>query len=158
MSDLISLSQLEIKSLPKKGIPFGGPTGKMLFDVNNFKYDKFLKSLIVAGIDVSNLTVKDITVTGKAKFNITTVTSDYTVTIETVILCDASTGKITITLPPVSTSTGILIHIKKIDSSSNTVVIDGYESETIDNGATAILTTQYEAIGLACNKNGWWIV
>ncbi len=57
--------------------------------------------------------------------DVVTKTSDYTVTdSDHVILCDASGGAITITMPALSTIPDEKIyHIKKIDSSVNAVTI-----------------------------------
>ena len=49
-------------------------------------------------------------------------------------------------------------HIKKIDISANAITVDGNGSETIDDGATAIITTQYECITVVSDGTEWWIV
>ena len=84
--------------------------------------------------------------------NYTVVDTDYT------ILGNASGGNITITLIPASPALGKIYNIKKIDSSSNTVTVNGNLSETIDGGTTAILTTQYESITIQCDGGAWWII
>ena len=87
-------------------------------------------------------------------------TGAYTLTaIDDFIECDASGGAFTITLPAVaSTTTGKVYHIKKIDSSANVVTVDGNASETIDDGTTASITTQYECITIINNGSEWWII
>lgn len=76
-----------------------------------------------------------------------TITSDLTLTTShTVVLCDASSGPLTITLPAASTNGGRLYHIKKVDASANAVTIDGDGLDTIDDGLSAVLTVQYESI------------
>lgn len=67
-------------------------------------------------------------------------------TSHTVVLCDASSGPLSITLPAASANGGRLYHIKKADSSANAVTIDGDGLDTIDGGLTAVLTVQYESI------------
>lgn len=75
------------------------------------------------------------------------ITSDLTLTTShTLVLCDTSSGPIVVTLPPASANGGRLYHIKKADASSNTVTVDGDGADTIDDGATAVLTVQYECI------------
>ena len=64
----------------------------------------------------------------------------------------------TITLPTASGIIGRMYHIKKTDSSANTVTIDENGAETIDGGVTAILTTQYESITIITNGSEWWIL
>lgn len=76
-----------------------------------------------------------------------TTTVDLTLTTShTVVLADASSGPLTITLPAASANGGRLYHVKKADSSANAVTIDGDDLDTIDGGLTAVLTVQYECI------------
>ena len=69
---------------------------------------------------------------------------------------DATSGAITITLPPVATSSGIEYYIKKTDSSGNAVTVDGNASETIDGATTQALSSQYDSIFVYCNGTVWW--
>jgi len=86
-------------------------------------------------------------------------TANYTKTVsDHTILIDAASGNITVTLPAASTVTGIIYNIKKIDGSMNTVTVDGNGSETIDDGLTAVLTTQYESISVQNDGVSWWIL
>ena len=94
-----------------------------------------------------------------AVFNTGTKTGNYTATInDHLILCNASSGSFTITLPAVAIVTGLILHIKKIDISVNTVTIDGDGTETIDKGLTAILTAQFEVISIQSDGTEWWIL
>ena len=77
-------------------------------------------------------------------------TSDHTV------LCDCTLNSITINLP--AAIDGQQYVIKKIDSSINTVTIDGDSSETIDGALTKILTTQYECVTIVSDGTNWFIV
>jgi hypothetical protein len=72
-------------------------------------------------------------------------------------LVDASGGAITITLPAAANVTNRHYWIKKIDSSGNSVTVDGNGAETIDGSATAILSVQYDAIHIVCDGTGWHI-
>lgn len=93
---------------------------------------------------------------GAGTLPVTTITSDTTLTSsEVVVLCDAASGEITVTLPPASSSEGKQYYLKKIDSSANKVIVDGNASETIDDGLTAELTSQYEAIEIVCDGANW---
>lgn len=47
-------------------------------------------------------------------------------------MVDATSGSLTMTLPTAASSTGKVFYIKKIDSSANSVIIDGAGAETID--------------------------
>ena len=78
-----------------------------------------------------------------------TKTADYTATTaDHIILGDATSASITITLPTAAGIKGTLFHINKIDSTVNTVTVDGNGSETTDGDTTAVLTAQYESIKL----------
>lgn len=86
-------------------------------------------------------------------------TSGYTATVnDETILCDATSAGFTVTLPAVSGNAGLNFHIKKIDSSGNTVTADANSSELIDGATTAVLTTQYESIHIVCDGSAWHIV
>lgn len=96
------------------------------------------------------------------KCNAVTKTSDYTITTsDCLVLCDASNNKVTLTLPTVATSCSgtdcRLIDIKKIDSSENLCVIDGNGTETIDDGLTVEIASQYESVKIQADAGEWWI-
>jgi hypothetical protein len=65
------------------------------------------------------------------------ITDDFVASQGTVLLCDASTKTITVTLPRASSLTGRVIHVKKIDDSVNIVTIVPQGADLID-GDTAI--------------------
>jgi hypothetical protein len=77
---------------------------------------------------------------------------DYT------ILMDATAGNKTVNLPAASSHTNRILVIKKIDSSANTVTIDGNASETIEGATTKVLTTQYESVMIQCDGSNWFII
>ena len=74
-----------------------------------------------------------------------------------VVLVDATSGAVTVSLPPAADRFKELC-IKKIDSSSNAVTVDGDGSETIDDSATLVLASQYDAVRLASDGLEWWIL
>ena len=74
------------------------------------------------------------------------------------VTVDASSGAVTITLPAVSSNEGTVYIFKKIDSSGNSVTIDGYESETIDGEQTVVLNLQYQYVTIACDGDEWFII
>lgn len=74
-----------------------------------------------------------------------------------VIKADASTGAITLLLFTASGNTGRRIAIKKMDSSVNTITIDGASTETIDGALTQTIYRQYDAITLVSDGTGWLI-
>ena len=91
--------------------------------------------------------------------SVTTKTGDYTATdTDFIILCDASGGSFTITLPTAVGRKGRQFIIKKIDSSGNTVTIDGDGSETIDESTTVVISIQNESKTVAADGTEYWII
>lgn len=74
------------------------------------------------------------------------------------VICDASGGAFTITLPAASGATGRAYHIKKVDSSGNPVTVDGNANETIDGDPTKIINTQYDSMMIICDGSNWHII
>lgn len=86
-------------------------------------------------------------------------TGTYTATAsDHVILCDASGGAFTVTLPAASGVPGTVYHIKKTDSSGNAVTVDGNASETIDGDTTKVIGTQYDSMMIICDGSNWHII
>lgn len=86
-------------------------------------------------------------------------TANYTiVSTDSVIICDATAGSFTITLPAASSVTGRKYHIIKIDSTGNTVTLDGDGVETINDATTQVLTVQYESITVVSDAAEWWVI
>jgi len=87
-------------------------------------------------------------------------TANYTVTTsdkDKFILCDATAGTITLTLPTAaSAGSGFTIGAKKTDSSTNTIIIDANGAETIDGQLTYVLTQQHDGIDLVTNGTAWY--
>ncbi len=115
--------------------------------------------------DSANMTaVNDITLDGNLntngfEANIVAKTTTYTITAaDHTVLCDASGGAFTVTLPAVSGVTGLILNIKKTDSSGNAVTIDAAGSETIDSALTVVISTQYESVTIQCDGTEWWII
>lgn len=95
----------------------------------------------------------------RARFVVRSVTATTTATAaEYLILANATSGAITVNLPAVAASEGALLVVKKTDASGNAVTLDGNASETIDGATTQAITTQYDAITVACDGTAWWIV
>lgn len=89
---------------------------------------------------------------------VTTITVDTTLTTaHNIVLVDASTGAVTLTLPAAAVYAGPGYTIKKIDASANAVTIDGSGAETIDETTTRILTMQYDAVEVMSDGTEWWL-
>jgi len=86
---------------------------------------------------------------------VVTVTSNYNANYGDIVLVDASGGAVTVTLPPPKANA--IINVKKIDSSSNAVTIDG-NGANIDGQSSIQITTQYESYTLVSDGSNWWII
>jgi hypothetical protein len=71
-----------------------------------------------------------------------------------------ASGKIKVTLPPASTSTGMIVFVK--NTSTSTVTIEafkkGSETDTIEGAASKALTKQYDSLQLISNGSNEWLV
>jgi len=79
-------------------------------------------------------------------------------TAHSIIFADASSNSITFTLPTAVGIDGREYTIKRIDSSANTVTLDGDGTETIDGSLTQIIATQYDAIKVVSDGANWSII
>lgn len=81
----------------------------------------------------------------------------YVVGTEQVVLVDATTGPITVTMPLTTTRLGNDIQVQKIDASANAVTISRAGGETIDGVVTQTLSQQGDALWLiADSTNTEW--
>lgn len=86
-----------------------------------------------------------------------TVTSNYTASTQDIILCNATSGAFTVSLPPASSNNNKVYTIKKIDNSSNLVTIDGNGSETIDDEINQTIN-EFDSLKIVCDGIGWKII
>jgi hypothetical protein len=90
---------------------------------------------------------------------ISTKTSAYTIlSTDGTILCDATAGGFTVSLPTAATSTNRIFNIKKVDATGNVVTIDGSGAETIDGSLTQTLDAQWESVVIQSNGSAWFIL
>jgi len=89
----------------------------------------------------------------------TTITeATYTASVKYgIILADATSNNITITLPSALSIAGFEFHIYKVDSSTNTVTIDPAGSETINQGSTSVINFQSSTL-VAISTGSNWII
>lgn len=89
--------------------------------------------------------------------SIQTKIANYTAVVtDGIILVDATSGPITITLYSAAEIRHTpFLAVKKIDSSGNAVTIDGEGSETIDGAASISLTVQHEVARLIPDGTNW---
>lgn len=74
------------------------------------------------------------------------------------ILCDCTSNNITVNLPMAASKTWERYNIKKIDSSANTVTIDGAGAETIDGATTQMILSQWTCVTVQSNGTAWYIL
>jgi hypothetical protein len=90
-------------------------------------------------------------------YTVRTKTTTYTALAGDVLLCDATGGAFTVTLPAAAGVSGQSISVKKTDASANAITVDGNGSETIDGAATLALSTRYAAVTLWSDGSNWWV-
>jgi len=87
------------------------------------------------------------------------VTTDYTVTpADYTILCDTTSGPLTVTLPVAGgSSNGHIYNVKKIDSTANAVTIAADGAETIDGNISISIAVQWTCLTVQSNGTDWFI-
>lgn len=110
-----------------------------------------------SGVSVSNPCGIKL-INGQVSSPVRSVAADATVrVIDEVLLVDATAANRTITLIS-AVATPNSYTIKKIDSSGNTVTIDGAGSETIDGASTKVLSSQWESVTVIPSDGNWFVV
>ncbi len=90
--------------------------------------------------------------------SVLTKTATYTVLpTDEIFLCNATSGAVTLNLPSAALLSGKEYEIKKIDSSGNTVIIEGYGSETIDGATNKTLSSQYASVKIVSDGSNWYV-
>ena len=88
----------------------------------------------------------------------TITSSDTLVTADDVVLCDATSGNITVTLTAAAGNSGKKFYIKKIDSTTNNVVIAGAGGDLVDGSASFTITKHNDAAAVLSDGNDWYIL
>lgn len=108
--------------------------------------------------DASADSLKKVTKANLFKSKMTSVSTTATADAEDdVLLCDATSGAFTVTLPAAASYTGKEFSFKKTDSSSNIVTIDGNGLETIEGKTSIRLCSQYDALTIVSDGANWAI-
>lgn len=74
-----------------------------------------------------------------------------------VVLCNATSGNITVTLPD-ATKTINFYSVKKTDTGSNTVTVNTSSSQTIDGSSSATISVAYVSLTFASDGGNWYII
>jgi hypothetical protein len=72
------------------------------------------------------------------------------------ILANASTGVLTVTLPPADTALGMTVFVKKVDSSSNAVTVTTSGTDEIEGKSSEALNKQYASLYLISDGSSNW--
>jgi len=90
---------------------------------------------------------------------VTTKTANYTATSsDSTVLCNASGGAFTITLPTAVGIAGRMYTFKKTDSSANHILVDPYGAEKIDGESNGDLSTQYQFMTIVPDGANWFCI
>lgn len=90
--------------------------------------------------------------------SIATADSPYSqLSADSILICDATAGNMTINLLPASSWTGRRLTFKKINS-GHTVTIIPNGSETIDNAANYTLTAHYSSVDMVAKDGKVWVI
>lgn len=99
--------------------------------------------------------------TGLASNEYSAKSADYTITdtdnVRTVGMTTSSTNR-TVTLPTAADNTHRIITVKKVDSGTGTVTVDGESSETIDGETGFVIYNQYSSITVQSTGSAWVII
>jgi hypothetical protein len=85
----------------------------------------------------------------------TATTFSLSATVNDVLLCDATSGAQTITLPTAVGNSGKPFNIMKTDSSANSVTINTTSSQTIDGVTSKVISTQYQGFSMVSDGSNW---
>ena len=98
--------------------------------------------------------------TYSSAFNITTKTADYTITNnDRIILVDASSNSVNITLPSASGYKGRLFTIKVLTIGGGySATVTAQSGETIDGSNTYSFSSDYDFITVASDNSNWYII
>ena len=98
-------------------------------------------------------------VTGSLAMSVTTKTANATVAaIDFTLLCNNTTGPITLALPTAVGIGGRIYIIKKTSPAGNTVTIDANGTQTIDGNLTYTLINQYSSVMIQSDGVNWGII
>lgn len=89
-------------------------------------------------------------------FTVTTVkTAAYQAQLDEVVLCDPTGGGFTVTLPDARNRDGRTVVVKNASASTNTITVDGFQSQTVDGSASATITTARGFLTVVSDGANW---
>lgn len=97
-----------------------------------------------------------LTVSGAIATPVASKTAAYTlVASDSVVLCNATSGAFTVTLPTAVGISGRQYSIKRVNGGINVVTVAAASGETIDGASTTSLLTQYAVVTLVSDGANW---
>lgn len=90
--------------------------------------------------------------------NYTVLLADFANNNELIISVDATAGAVTITLPAFATLRGYKVIVKKMDSSANSVLIQGVSGINIDGNSTLVVSGQYSKSTIGADASQYIIL
>lgn len=74
----------------------------------------------------------------------------------TILLCNTTSNNVTVNLPTAVGNTAVY-EIKKI-SSANSMIIDGFSTETVDGSPTITIVVENESLTLVSDNANWRVI
>jgi hypothetical protein len=124
-------------------------------DTNTWGY--ILLNLLSVSITSSGALNSDAVASASRTISVQTGAYSPSSSISEIVLANATSNAITVTLPSAVNNNNIYI-VKKTDSSSNTVTLATSSLQTIDGSLTAIMKVQYASIMVASDGSNWNLV
>jgi len=151
------ISGLRLKELPQGAVLFMNSTSDVAENNNNLYFDATNYRLSIGAGTSPSSTLQT---GGSFATAITTKTASYTASVnDHTIICNNTSGSITISLPSVSGCTGRVYVIKKISAAGNNVVVQGYYTgDTIDGTTSKTITNQYSTLMIQSDGTQWDIL
>lgn len=95
---------------------------------------------------------------GTTVLAIRTVEGDTTLTnADAVVLVDATDGAVTVTLPTAAGNSGLVLQVKKADSTGNSVTVQSV-GEEIDAGGDAVISVPMTSLSFCSSGSAWWLI
>ncbi len=121
----------------------------------------FLNRLVQTLRNNFNILENRISDINRAEYNYVTVSgTSYDVKkFDFVILCDTSSGNVTINLPPAANFIRQIVYVKKITNDANSITFNGFGTEEVEKAATYVVTgTGYSSRTLMSDGTRWWVI
>jgi len=93
---------------------------------------------------------------GGVGFTVVSKTTHYTAADSEIVLADATSGNLDISLPTALSNAQVIV--KKTDSSTHTVTIVTPGAETIEGAAELVISAQGTSYTVICDGTNWFII